>query len=435
MAARDAERGRTTSPEAELQSSAASMPPRCGNAPGVLAVVLLYRHRRRRRVLQSRGLQQRKRRAQDNLRAATAQKLIAQAQGMLAGTTPAGTRGLSSRSWPPAPSTHHASHRRRRRSTPRWSNGPARSRSSPATTARCPVWRSAPTGSAGLGQLTTTRCGCGTPTPANRSASRSPATPARWTGWRSVPTATASPRPAATARCGCGTPTPASRSASRSTATPARCAGGVQPRRAPPGLGRRRRHGAVVGPRHRPTDRRPAHRPHRRGARGGVQSRRAPAGLAPAGRHGAVVGPRHRRTDRRPAHGHTGPVMRCGVQSRRAAAGLGAAGTARCGCGTPARGQPIGAPLAGHTGAVNGVAFSPDGHRLASASWRRHGAVVGRRHRPADRQPLTGHTGAVTGVAFSPDGHRLASASATARCGCGTRRRPVASRSPATPAR
>jgi WD40 repeat protein len=31
-------------------------------------------------------------------------------------------------------------------------------------------------------------------------------------------------------------------------------------------------------------------------------------------------------------------------------------------------GQPLGAPLTGHTNAVRGVAFSPDGHRIASAS-------------------------------------------------------------------
>jgi NACHT domain/WD domain, G-beta repeat/Pentapeptide repeats (8 copies) len=72
--------------------------------------------------------------------------------------------------------------------------------------------------------------------------------------------------------------------------------------------------------------------------------------------------------------------------------------------------------LAGHTGAVLGVAFSPDGAQLATASddatARLWDTATG-----AARLTLQGHTRGVGGVAFSPDGAQLATASddATAR--------------------
>jgi WD40 repeat protein len=68
----------------------------------------------------------------------------------------------------------------------------------------------------------------------------------------------------------------------------------------------------------------------------------------------------------------------------------------------------------GHTGPVYGLCFSPDDKRLASASFDQTAKVwdAATGHEVLSLKSLKGHTGSFFGLCFSPDGRRLASAGA-----------------------
>ena len=259
-----------------------------------------------------------------------------------------------------------------------------------------------------------------------------------------------SPHPG-TRRRGCGTRRPASRSASPLGTRRMGVERGVQPGR------QARRHrelgqdGAAVGRRDRQAGHGPRSRAYRPGMRARRSARTASASSPRRRQDGAGVG----RDDRQAGQGHAQRPcgQRCierGVQPGRQAHRHRVRGQDRAAVGR--RDRRSLATLAGHSGAVNSAAFSPDGTRVVTASddetarlwdagtgavslrsrgtragsWARRSARTARASSPPPstrprgsgtprRAPLSprsqGIPVRVKSAAFSPDGTRVVTAS------------------------
>jgi WD40 repeat protein len=76
-----------------------------------------------------------------------------------------------------------------------------------------------------------------------------------------------------------------------------------------------------------------------------------------------------------------------------------------------ATGKPIGEPLTGHEASVSSVVFSPDGKCILTASWDRTARIWDAATGNPIGQPLKGHENLVRSAAFSPSGKRIVTAS------------------------
>jgi WD40 repeat protein len=66
--------------------------------------------------------------------------------------------------------------------------------------------------------------------------------------------------------------------------------------------------------------------------------------------------------------------------------------------------------LAGHTNTVYAVAYSPDGRRIATGSWD-NTVKIWNAETGQEIRTLTGHTSRITSVTYSPEGRRISSGS------------------------